>query len=236
MTADLPLITTIRTTGAVRGFTTEVVSAETLRAILDDARFAPSGGNRQPWRVAVIEDVSIRHRLGQAMRPVWDEYVAVGATGRTPFSVVAPGASTLTTPALGNAPNDLLDHIADIPVIVAVAADLSRIAMMDKDLPRPTVTGGASIYPFCWNLLLAARARGLGGVMTTFASRAESITGPLLHLPADHALAAVLFLGYPIFQPTRLKRHPVESFTTIDYFDGAPFDLGTTVVEPGSMA
>lgn len=223
MGADLPLISAIRTTGAVRGFTSQPVEPGDLRSILDDARFAPSGGNRQPWRVAVVNDRQIRTKLGQAMRPVWDEYVSIGSTGRTPFSVVAPGPSTLTTPTASNAPNNLLDQIEDVPVVLAVAADLSRIAMMDKDLARPTVTGGASVYPFCWSILLSARARGLGGVLTTFASRAEMTTGPLLGLPPDHALAAVIFLGYPVFQPTRLRRDPVESFTTTDRFDGPPF-------------
>ena len=223
MGADISLLAALRTTGAVRGFTTQSVHHDDLRLILDDARFAPSGGNRQPWRVAVVDDSLIRSELGRAMRPVWDEYVALSASGRTPFSVVAPGPSELTTPTTGNAPNDLLDNIVDVPVVLAVAADLSRIAMMDKDLQRATMTGGASIYPFCWSILLSARTHGLGGVMTTFASRAENITGPLLGLPPDHALAAVIFLGYPVFQPTRLRREPVESFTTMDRFDGPLF-------------
>lgn len=223
MGADLPLISALRTTGAVRGFTSQPVEPNDLRLVLDDARFAPSGGNRQPWRVAVVNDRQIRIKLGEAMRPVWDEYVAVSSTGRTPFSVVAPSPSTLTTPTASNAPNNLLDQIEDVPVVLAVAADLSRIAMMDKDLDRPAMTGGASVYPFCWSILLSARARGLGGVLTTFASRAENITGPLLGLPLDHALAAVIFLGYPVFQPTRLRRSSVESFATIDRFDGRPF-------------
>lgn len=223
MGADLPLISALRTTGAVRGFTSQPVEPNDLRLVLDDARFAPSGGNRQPWRVAVVNDRQIRIKLGEAMRPVWDEYVSISSTGRTPFSVVAPSPSTLTTPTASNAPNNLLDQIEDVPVVLAVAADLSRIAMMDKDLDRPAMTGGASVYPFCWSILLSARARGLGGVLTTFASRAENITGPLLGLPLDHALAAVIFLGYPVFQPTRLRRSSVESFATIDRFDGRPF-------------
>ena len=109
------------------------------------------------------------------------------------------------------------------PAVLAVAADLGSIAMMDKDLHRPPITGGASVYPFCWNVLLAARARGLGGVITTFASRIEPVTGPLLGLPEGHALAATIFLGHPVHQPTKLRRAPVESFTTVDRFDGPDF-------------
>jgi len=220
---DISVTAALRTTGAVRGFTRQPVEPSTITALLDDARFAPSGGNRQPWRGAVVADRSLRHELGRAMRPVWDEYVAISATGRTPFSAVEPSASALTAPPAGHTPNDLLEHIEDVPVVLAVAADLSRIAMMDKDLERPALTGGASIYPFCWSVLLAARARGLGGVLTTFAARVESRTGELLGLPPDHALAAVIFLGYPSFRATRLRRHPVESFATRNRFDGPVF-------------
>ena len=215
----------IRQTGAVRGFTNEPVADAVLHAILDDARFAPSGGNRQPWRVAVVTDQAIRRELAAAMRPVWNEYASLVAAGRTPFTVVDPAPTVLSTTTPGNVPNDLIDNITQIPVVLAVAADLSRIAMMDKDLDRATVTGGASVYPFCWNILLAARERGLGGVITTFASRVEPMTGPLLGLPADHALAATIFLGRPVKQLTKLSRQPVESFTTIDRFDGPSFGV-----------
>lgn len=213
----------IRTTGAVRGFTDQVVDDQVVHDILDDARFAPSGGNRQPWRVVVVKDPMLRHQLGDSMKPVWDEYVAISATGKTPFTVVDASAYQLASVTPGNVPNDLLDNIGSIPVVLAVAADLGSIAMMDKDLDRATITGGASIYPFCWSVVLAARSRGLGGVITTFASRVEPTTGPLLGLPQNWALAATIFLGHPIKQTTKLKRHAVDKFTTIDAFNGTPF-------------
>ena len=215
----------IRTTGAVRGFTDQVVDDQVVHDILDDARFAPSGGNRQPWRVVVVKDPLLRHQLGDSMKPVWDEYVAISATGKTPFAVVDASAYQLASVTPGNVPNDLLDNIGSIPVVLAVAADLGSIAMMDKDLDRATITGGASIYPFCWSVVLAARSRGLGGVITTFASRVEPTTGPLLELPQNWALAATIFLGHPIKQTTKLKRHAVDKFTTIDAFNGTPFTI-----------
>jgi nitroreductase len=209
----------IRSNGSVRRFRADPVPRETLLAVLDDARFAPSGGNRQPWRVAVVEDRALRRALAELMHPVWDEYLEVAATGVTPFNVVdhTPPASITS-----DKPNDLLDRIESIPVVLAVAVDLRDVAMMDAGLDRPTIVGGASIYPFCWNLLLAARAHGLGGVMTTFLSRVEPDAAPLLALPEHHALVATIFLGVPEHQPTRLSRHPVESFTTLDRFDGPP--------------
>ena len=83
--------TAIRTNGAVRSFTDEVVADATVFDILDDARFAPSGGNRQGWRVAIVKDASLRRELAALMRPVWDEYVELSQSGRTPFAVVDAG-------------------------------------------------------------------------------------------------------------------------------------------------
>ena len=215
----MELISTLRTTGAVRAFTDEAVADATVRDILDDARFAPSGGNRQPWRVAVVANAAIRRRLAALMQPVWDSYVARGALGVTPYNSVDDREPA----AVEHAPNPLLDTIEDVPVVLAIAADLRRIALMDGILDRPPLTGGASIYPFCWSILLAARERGLGGVMTTFLSRVEPDAAPELGLPAHHALAATIFLGVPPRQITKLRREPVESFATRDRFDGPAF-------------
>ncbi len=201
----------IRTNGTVRHFTDEPV---------DDARFAPSGGNRQPWRVAVVDELLIRRELALLMQPVWDEYLETTMAGGTPFNVVDYVRPDEITP---NKPNDLLDHIESVPVVLAVAADLSDVAMMDGDLDRAPITGGASIYPFCWNLMLSARAHGLGGVMTTFLSRVEPAAAPALGLPEHHALATTIFLGHPVHQPTKLKRRPVEDFATRNRFDGPTF-------------
>ncbi len=222
---QLQLGEAIRTTGAVRAFTGEPVDHALLYALLDDARFAPSGGNRQAWRVAVIEDRAKRVELGRMMQEVWDDYVREGSTGRTPFNVIdtAELARDGVAPIAPAVPNDLLDKITEIPVVLVVAADLAQIAMMDKDLDRSTITGGASIYPFCWNVLLAARSRGLGGVITTFLARAEHEAAPLLDLPNGWAIAATIFVGHPVHQPTKLRRSAVESFATRDSFAGDAF-------------
>lgn len=212
----------LRSTGAVRRFTDRTVDDSVVHDILDDARFAPSGGNRQPWRVAVVRDRALRRQLGDLMQPVWDDYIAVRNSGRTPYNVVDGEPDPAAGPA-AHAPNELLDDIESAPVVLAVAADMRLIAMMDSQLDRSALTGGGSIYPFCWNLLLAARRRGLGGVLTTFLSRAEPQAAPLLGLPEHHALAATIVLGYSEHQATKLTRQPVESFTTIDRFDGPTF-------------
>lgn len=214
----MDLRTALRTTGTVRGFTDRAVDPAVLYEVLDDARFAPSGGNKQPWRVAVVDDVSVRRSLASAMRPVWEEYVATTMAGHRPF-VMGRSLDGIEPTAV---PNALIDDIESVPVVLAVAADLGQIALMDGHLDRPALTGGASVYPFCWNLLLSARAHGLGGVLTTFASRREPEIAATLALPENHALAATIFLGYPVHQPTRLRRRPVDAFATRDRFDGEP--------------
>jgi nitroreductase len=206
----------LRTTGSTRDFTDQPVDDALVAAVLGDARFAPSGGNRQPWRVVIVKDSAIRRKLADLMTKVWQEYLGESTDpSHAPFAFgLSSGAGRV------EAPNPLLDDIERVPAVVVVAADLNRIALMDSNTDRPPVTGGASIYPFCWSMLLAARARGLGGVLTTFLSRAETEAAPELGLPADHALAATVFLGYPVHQNTKLRRDEVSNFATIDRFDG----------------
>jgi nitroreductase len=214
----LDLVTTLRSTGAARAFTADPVDDATVHAVLDTARFAPSGGNRQPWRVVVARDLEVRRTIAELMRPVWAEYVAAGRSGATPFAFGrGPDAEPVA------APNALLDAIDTIPVVLVVAADLHSIALMDGALDRPPITGGASVYPFCWSILLAARAHGLGGVMTTFLSRAEPDAVDVLGLPDGWGLAATIFLGVAEHQPTKLRRREVAEFTKLDRFDGEPF-------------
>jgi nitroreductase len=217
----MDLCEALRTTGAVRAFTNGAVDDATVAAILDDARFAPSGGNRQGWRVANVKDRSIRRTLGNAMQPVWDEYLAQAGTGVTPFAASGnPGEYQLAAARAGTISNSLIGEIETIPVVLAVAVDLGLVSLMDAGLDRPPITAGASIYPFCWSIVLAARARGLGGVITTFLSRVEPNVASVVGLPPDHALAATIFLGHPVKQPTKLKRRPVSEFATLDRFDG----------------
>jgi nitroreductase len=207
----------LRTTGSSRDFTDRPVDDATLAAILDDARFAPSGGNRQPWRVVVVKDLAIRRRLADLMTNVWHEYLGESVDpARTPFAFGLSSGHRKVEAA-----NPLLDKIEEVPVVLVVAADLNKIALMDGNAGRPPITAGASIYPFGWSILLAARARGLGGVLTTFLSRVEGEAAPELGLPDGHALAATIFLGYPVHLNTKLRRGDVAGFTTIDRFDGA---------------
>ena len=79
----------IRTNGTVRRFTADPVERSVVLSILDDARFASSGGNRQPWKVAIVEDRALRRELAGMMQPVWDEYLEpFGSSDSAPFNAV----------------------------------------------------------------------------------------------------------------------------------------------------
>ena len=217
----MELVEALRTNPAIREFTDEPVTDAELAELLEVARFAPSGGNRQPWRVIVVRDVELRRRLADLCRPVWDEYAAIGATGATPFAAVGEQPQVTDPPSV---PNPVLDAYVTAPALLVIAADLGSIALMDKDLgTRPPLTGGASVYPFVWSLLLAARGRDLGGVLTTFLARAEAEARPLLGLPDTWAVAAAVVLGHPVRRPTKLRRRPVAELATVDRFDGPAF-------------
>ena len=118
----------------------------------------------------------------------------------------------------------LVEPFIKADVVIVVCVNLSVVASMDQDLERVGMISGASIYPLVWNLLLAARHEGCGGTITTLAAAREPEMKALLNLPDDFAIAAVVPLGRPVKQLTKLKRRPVADFVTIDRFDGAPFE------------
>ena len=107
-------------------------------------------------------------------------------------------------------------------MVLVVCVDLSVVAAFDQELDRIGVVPGASVYPFVWNILLAARNEGYGGVLTTAAIAEEPRAKELLGIPGEFAIAAVLPLGKPVRQVTKLKRNPVAEIATVERFDGQP--------------
>lgn len=225
----MDLIETLRTTGAIRDFRPESVADEVVHRILDNARFAPSGGNRQGWRVVVVKDRGTRQALRDLYLPTWYEYLAQRAVGLTPWAPVTDReAEARAISAAGDmrGGDGFAEHLDEVPVLLVVLADLRALAAVDRDLARYTFAGGASIYPFVWSVLLAAREEGLGGVVTTMAIGREDEVKSLLEVPDELAVAAVVALGHPVHQPRRLTRSPVEAFATVDRFTGPAFEAG----------
>ena len=228
----MDLLATIRGTGSVRDFTDESVDDAVLGRILDNARFAPNGGNRQAWHVVVVKDRAKRDELRSLYEGPWRDYIALTTDGITPWAPIGDRAHEDDVVEAARASGDFDQLSADrtavtfrAPVILAVFGDLERLVATDRDLGRYTMVAGASIYPFVWNILLASRTEGLGGVITTMHARVEPEIRDLLEVPDNLALACVLFIGHPVHQPTRLRRLPVHEFVTIDSVAGEPFDV-----------
>jgi nitroreductase len=215
----------LRTTGAVRNFTDRVVDDAVLARVLETARFAPSGGNAQAWRVVVVKDSANRRRLRECYLRGSREYMTLIAAGLRPWAPTNDREAEARALAAENvsAVGDFAEKFDEAPVLLALFADLSMLAAVDRDADRYTFAGGASLYPFAWSILLAARDESLGGVITTIAIREEPEVKALLGAPDHLALAAVIALGYPVRQPRRLRRQPVSSFATVDSIDGPVF-------------
>jgi nitroreductase len=210
----------MRTTFAARRFTDTPVTDARVHAILDAARFAPSGGNRQGWRVVLVREDATREALYPLIEPGFRRYVAQLRAGEAPWNTITPTTVTDADLAAVEVTPAHLRWLTHAPVLVFVFVDLSVVASFDAELDQVGVISGASIYPFVQNILLAARAAGLGGVPTTFVGARPTELRALLGVPEHFAFAAMIPLGEPERVLTRLKRRPVEAFATRERFDG----------------
>lgn len=225
----MELYDVMRTTFACREWTDEPVNDATLYRMLDNARFAPTGGNRQGQHVIVVRDKEIRRRLVPLVRESTAVYRAQQQAGEAPWNTIVPttvdevAIRTAAAAETGPVPFAGINQMVDAPVVLVVAIDLSVVASFDKYLNRVGLISGASIYPLVWNILLAARNEGLGGVLTTYLADKEPLVQAVLGLPEHLAVAAMLPIGVPVKQLTKLSRNPVPDFVTIDRWDGVPF-------------
>ena len=174
--ANMSLFDVIHSQRAVRHFSAQPVSDEAIATILHAAICAPSGGNRQPWRFVVIRDAEIKRRLGQWYLAAWQAATADMEAFTQPYRHGA----------------ELAQQMAIVPVLILTCIDHGAAG------PGPgPITRGASIYPAVQNLLLAARALGLGTVLTTLHTQYESEIKALLHIPETVETAALIPVGYP---------------------------------------
>ncbi len=210
----------MRCAPTTRRFTVEAVPREALLRALELARFAPSGGNRQGWRVVVVEDPETRALLRDLYLPGWEAYIE--HTGAAQMLADPESFDPARVRAVKLA-DDYARALAEVPVHLVVGVRLEDLAVTDVALPRQSIVGGASIYPFVQNLLLALRGEGLGAAMTTLLVPAEAEVRRLLAIPEDVALAAHVAVGQRADAwPARLARREVEEFAFAERY-GEPF-------------
>ena len=167
-------------------------------------------------------DPATRKRFVEWVCPVMRRYLAQMVAGESPFNTVVPSKVDDEALSKAPAPDAMVEGVMSAPVLLLVCVDLSVLASFDADLDRVGLISGASVYPFVWNILLAARNEGYAGTVTTYLAASEPEVQALLGIPPHVALAALVPLGRPEKQLTKLKRNSVEEITAHERWDGAP--------------
>ena len=205
------LLEGMATTRAIRRYRDEPVPDEILRAVLFAATRAPSGSNRQPFRFVVLTDgpkaAEAKALIGRAARRIWS-----AKEQRDGYQRGSGQASDSPKSRMARTMQRYVDEFDRVPVLVLPCLVRYR---------DPVVTEGASIYPACQNLLLAARALGYGGVLTGFQAAVESELRELLGIPEGVALAGTITLGRPEGGHGPVRRRPLAELVYEDEW-GSP--------------
>jgi len=182
----------MRTTRSMRRLKPDPVPRALLTQVLEAGTCAASGGNMQSWRFLVITDPAVKAAAGAYYRQAWHEAVAPRYRAGPP----APGMSAERFARMLTAAEHLADHIHEAPVwIVPCLAG-----------PRGS---GASIFPAVQNMLLAARALGLGATLTTLYLRHEAEAEAAMGIPDGYHSYAILPVGFPLGKFGPVRRAPL---------------------------
>ena len=181
---ETDLFEIIRTTRSMRRLKPDPVPPALIRQILDAGTAAANGGNMQTWRFLVIRDPAIKREVAHWYRRGWHETVAPRYRSGAP----APGSDRDRFDRMLAAAEHLADHLHEAPVWIVPCLQGGT----------HTRTSGASIYPAVQNMLLAARALGLGATLTTLCLLFERETETALGLPEGTHSYAILPIGYPL--------------------------------------
>lgn len=181
----------MRTTRSMRRLRPDPVPDALIRRVLEAGTYAANGGNMQSWRFLLIRDPGVKREVGALYRRAWNEQVGPRYRAGTP----APGMSAERFQRLLAAAEHLAEHIHEAPVWIVPCLQGAA----------PTRTSGSSVYPAVQNMLLAARALGLGATLTTLYLLFEKEAEAAMGLPPDVHSYAILPIGYPMgrFGPVR---------------------------------
>jgi nitroreductase len=197
--AGVELLDALTTTRAIRRYRDEPIPEGDLATILFAATRAPSGSNRQPFRFLVLRDGprarEARTVLGESFRANWAAKRAADG-----YDDPATGDRASARARMAASMQHFVDHVDRAPVIVLACVQRSR---------RPALMEGASVFPACQNLLLAARELGYGGVMTMWHAEVEDRLAAILELPATFTIAATIPLGRPEGRHGPVRRLPL---------------------------
>lgn len=219
---DLGMMEGLLTTRAIRRYTSDPVPPGILRDILFAATRAPSGSNRQPFRFLVLADGdnsrAAKRLVAEGARQLWSgKRLAEGYDTGSGADVGSPKAR------VARAMQHYVDNFETVPVMILACLRRYR---------EPTPTEGASVYPACQNILLAARALGYGGVLTGFHLFVEPRLRELLSIPDDAFIAATITLGKPMGRHGPVRRVPMREVVYADQWGTSP---AWAVDPPGTL-
>lgn len=200
MSRELSLLEGLATTRSIRRYTPDPIPDADLAEILWYAQRAPSGTNRQKFRFITLRRddpvaAPARALLAESFRAGW-------AAKRVDLDRLGPPEEGSPRARMQSAMQHYVDHIDTVPVIVLVGLERYRPAHHAE---------GASVYPACQNLLLAARALGYGGVMTGWYAPVEARLRALIGIPDGVGLHACITLGVPAGHHGPLRRKPLRT-------------------------
>jgi nitroreductase len=197
---------------AMRRLKPDPVPDELVAKILRAGISAPSGGNTQKWRFLVIKDRAIKQGVQVIYKRAFDEWIGPRYLSSEP----PPGVTKEQYLRQHAAVSYLTDHFHEAPVWIVACLE---------DGPNPNRSAGASIYPAVQNMLLAARALGLGATLTTLYLSFEKEVEAILGLPADWHSYALLPIGYPLGRFGPVRRVPLKEIVYADRWGKADPNL-----------
>ena len=217
--ATVDLYEAMRTLRAVRRLRPDPIPDDVLYRVLEAATWAPSGGNRQAWRIIAVKDPARKQHLGELYKQITLPYTKsyMDKFAGAPEEERSKAERTIRSS------NYLAEHFGESPVLLVVCFNPEGLAVTDAELDRLSVVGGGSIYPAVENLLLACRAEGLGCVLTTLLCMEEPEVRKLLEIPDPWGTAAVIPIGYPVLRGHGpISRRSVEELVFTDSWE-TPF-------------
>lgn len=211
----MDLYEALLTTRAMRRFTDDPVDDDDIWACLRAAVQAPSGGNIQPYQFLVVTDPALRASIGELYLRAWRRYEPAVAAVTPPFKDEEAAARHARNVRVSD---ELAHHLGDVPVLVLVLVPRITMAVGDAEGEMDVGPVYASVYPAVQNLILAARSRGLGTVLTTVYRVYEDELRKLCEIPDRYEVAALLPLGHPRGRWGVAPRRPAESLTSWERF------------------
>ncbi len=198
MAATNDIYEAMQTQRAVRRWTSDPVPDETIERIIRAATWAPSGSNMQPWGFLVIRGAAQRERIAEAIR---ESFKAFSGRLPDPDTIEDPTQRRMIRGAL-----NLFDNFAAAPVLIIPC-------LVAAQSPAPDgLLAGSSIYPSIQNLMLAARAEGLGTVLTTPQEGIMDLLRSEFDIPEEARPVAMIPMGWPDVNFGPVTRRPLTDF------------------------